>query len=117
MSKVLIVAPTSGLGKALAELYKEYGWSVQAVNQDTCGLSDPTAVAKLAADPGLLDSGFELCIFSAGMSEAGYIDELDPHAFRRCLEVNFLAPMTLFYALATRYSILPPVCVHSFWSI
>ncbi len=101
MPTVLIVGASGGLGQALADVYRERGWAVQAVTRDRCDLADPVAVARLASE--LAESGrrLDLCVFPAGVSEAGYADEVEPAAFRRCLEVNFLAPLTLMSALAT----------------
>lgn len=98
---VLIVGAHGGLGRALADVYRERGWTVQAVTRDRCDLADPVAVARLAGE--LTEPGrrLDLCVLPAGTSEAGHVDEVAPAAFRRCLEVNFLAPVTLMSALAT----------------
>jgi short-subunit dehydrogenase len=101
MRHVAIVGARGGLGRALADVYGERGWTVRAVTRDQCDLADPAAVARLATE--LAGSGrpLDLCVLPAGVSEAGYIDEVPAAAFRRCLEVNFLAPVTLLRALAT----------------
>ncbi len=109
MPKALIVGATSGLGMALAQIYRERGWVVHSVQRKDashttdspwiCDLSHPSAVSSLASDPSKM-AGFDLGIFSAGTSEAGYVDALNPESFRRCLEVNFLAPIALFNAMA-----------------
>jgi NAD(P)-dependent dehydrogenase (short-subunit alcohol dehydrogenase family) len=101
---VLIVGARGGLGRALADVYRERGWTVQAVTRDRCDLADPAAVARLASELAGSERSLELCVVPAGMSEAGYADEVPPAAFRRCLEVNFLAPVTLLSALATTTS-------------
>jgi len=97
---VLIVGARGGLGQALADVYRERGWMVQPVTRDRCDLGDPVAVARLAGE--LAESGrrLDVCVLAAGTSEAGYVNEVPPAAFRRCLEVNFLAPLTLLSALA-----------------
>lgn len=99
--EVLIVGASGGLGRALADVYGEHGWRVRPVDRSICDLSDPAAVERLAADLGRSGGALEVSIFAAGTSEAGYVDEMEPAAFRRCLEVNFLAPVALFEAIAT----------------
>lgn len=98
---VLVVGASGGLGSALAEVYAARGWRVRRVDRQAGDLADPAAVRRLADELSRERGSLEVCIFAAGMSEAGYVDELDPDALRRTLEVNFLAPVTLFHALAT----------------
>lgn len=104
MPDAIVVGGGSGLGEALASLYREHGWTVRVIDRADCDLADVAGVRALANE--LLASGrsYDLCILSAGASEAGYVDELDPDVFRRCLEINFLAPVTLFRAVATAAS-------------
>jgi NAD(P)-dependent dehydrogenase (short-subunit alcohol dehydrogenase family) len=98
--RALIVGAAGGLGQALVRRYEEAGFAVRRVTRADADLADPAAVERLAVDPAL--GPFEVCLLAAGTSEAGYLDALDPAAFRRCLEVNFLAPVALVTALARR---------------
>lgn len=98
---VLVLGASGGLGAALAEVYAARGFRVRRVDRQAGDLSDPAAVRHLAAELSRASGPPEVCIFAAGMSEVGYVDEMDPDALRRALEVNFLAPVTLFHALAT----------------
>ncbi len=104
--RALIVGGRGGLGSALAEIYSARGREVQRISRTgkepgdwVCDLADPAQVSALAGDAARM-SGFDLCLFAAGTSEAGYLDDLPDEAFRRCLEVNLLAPLALFRALA-----------------
>lgn len=103
VARVLVTGSSAGLGAALAAAYRAKGWEVQGLSRRDpvwpCDLADPAQVARLVSDPGKL-SGFDLAVFAAGTSEVGLLEDLPPEAFRRCLEVNFLAPITLFRALA-----------------
>jgi short-subunit dehydrogenase len=98
---VVIVGASGGLGSALADVYAEHGFKVRRVDRRAADLADPPAVRRLAAELVGAGGAPDVCIFAAGASEAGYLDEAPPEAFRRSLEVNFLAPVTLFHALAT----------------
>lgn len=101
MPRALIVGARGGLGQALVEQYRGRGWTVETVDRDACDLADPAAVTKLARDLSASGGGLDLCVMAAGTADAGYLDEVPPEAFRRCLEVNFLAPITILSALAT----------------
>ncbi len=101
MPAVLIIGARSGLGQALADVYGEHGWTVDTVNRDTCDLSNQEAVLRLAERLRSSAEWPDVCVFTAGISEAGYADELDDRAFRHCFEVNFFAPVVLFRAVAT----------------
>lgn len=98
--KALIIGGSRGLGEALLNIYKNKGWETHNISRNTCDLSDPLAVEKLAGDMAFINSGFTLGIFSAATADMGYIDETSPQAFRHCMQVNFLSLITLFYALA-----------------
>ena len=97
---VVIIGAQGGLGSALAEVYGDRGWRVRGIGRKDGDLADPAEVRRLAAEIAR-DDALDLVIFAAGTSEAGYVDEVDADAFRRCLEVNFLAPITLFRAIAS----------------
>jgi short-subunit dehydrogenase len=99
---VLIVGAAGGLGAALADVYEKEGWRVRRVDRAAGDLSDPVAVARLGDDLVATGGSLDVTIFAAGAAEAGYVDETEPGAIRRALEVNFLAPVTLFHTIATR---------------
>jgi NAD(P)-dependent dehydrogenase (short-subunit alcohol dehydrogenase family) len=101
MPKVLIIGAQGGLGRALAEVYGKAGFEIASLGREECDLSVPEAVARLAADRDFLEAGYDLCVFTAAISEGGYADVLDGDALRRCMEVNFLSEVTLFTALAS----------------
>lgn len=99
---VLIVGASGGLGAALADVYETQGWRARRIDRTAGDLVDPGAVERLGDELVATSGSLDVTIFAAGMSEAGYVDETDADAIRRALEVNFLAPVTLFRTLATR---------------
>jgi NAD(P)-dependent dehydrogenase (short-subunit alcohol dehydrogenase family) len=109
MAKLFLTGASGGLGRALAKIYREEGWSILGtIRKPTpdlpcetvcCDLSAPSEVQRLI-DERLQGTCFDLAILAAGWSEAGYLDKIDAGALRRCFEVNFLAPFSLTQALA-----------------
>jgi len=99
--EVVIIGAEGGLGSALADTYGDHGWRVRRIGRKDGDLADPAEVRRLAAEIARPENAPDLVIFSAGTSEAGYVEDLDADSFRRCLEVNFLAPVTLFRAIAS----------------
>ncbi len=95
----MVVGARGGLGAALTQKYRTRQREVLTLDRAQCDLTDPAAVERTAAG---WATPLSLCVFSAGASEVGYVDQLDTAAFRRCLEVNFLAPATLMRAWAGR---------------
>jgi NAD(P)-dependent dehydrogenase (short-subunit alcohol dehydrogenase family) len=92
----------SGLGQAVAERFEQEGWSVMRVTRAECDLADPTAVARWIERAGRDQPMPELCVYCAGTSEVGRLDDLPPDAFRHCFEVNFYAPLTILLHLSRR---------------
>jgi short-subunit dehydrogenase len=98
--EVVIVGAAGGLGSALADVYGEHGWRVRRIGRKDGDLAEPAEVRRLAAELTRPGDEPDLAIFAAGTSETGYVDDLGADAFRRCLEVNVLAPIALFRAIA-----------------
>jgi short-subunit dehydrogenase len=100
MCKATIFGAGGGLGKALTRLYESKHWVVHSVIRSDCDLGDQKALDDFLKH--LVVSGQipDLCIFSAGTSEVGYADEVDPEAYRHTLNVNFHAPVRILMTLA-----------------
>ena len=101
MPKILIIGASGGLGQALVAVYREAEFDVVTLNREDCDLSDPAAVARTATDENFLNVDYDVCVFAAATSDAGYVDALDHDALRRSMEVNFHAQVALFRGLAS----------------
>lgn len=93
--RVLLFGASGGLGAALAREYRGLGFGVSAPDRRLCDFADPASLDRFLCKAGPAD----LCLVCAGVSEAGYVDELEPEAFARCFQVNFFAPAAILSKL------------------
>jgi short-subunit dehydrogenase len=100
--RAIIFGASGGLGGALAAQLASQGWSVDKVNRADCDLADPASVANWLAVATLDQQPIDLCVFAAGASEAGRLDDLPANAFRRCMEINFHSVVMILLGLSRR---------------
>lgn len=122
MSKVwFITGASSGLGRALAQAVLDRGDRLAAAVRDPASIADllagapdrARAVPFDAADPARAEPAWaealayfgqvDVLVNNAGAGLLGALEECDPDQLRRCLEVNFVAPMLVLRAAAAHF--------------
>jgi short-subunit dehydrogenase len=96
----VVFGATGGLGRALAKKLEENGWTAEGVARSDCDLASPASVAAWLSRTEARGTGIDLCIFASGASDIGSLDDAPAEAFRRCLEINCLGPLTILLSLA-----------------
>lgn len=120
-SRVLVTGATSGIGHAVAVLFRDAGAEVtvtgtksgpgdyqtdlSAMAYRRLALTDPDSIATLADEFTALD----VLVNNAGANFPGGLDESDPSGFGASIELNLLGPYRLTVALhaALRASAAP----------
>lgn len=99
MPRVLITGASRGIGKAIAELFVENGYSVLAPSRAELDLADGAAVRAYAT---ALPDDVDVLINNAGINELGSLAEIDDGHVHRMVQVNLLAALSLIQAVAPR---------------
>jgi short-subunit dehydrogenase len=111
-ARVLLTGASGGIGSAVAEALAEAGATVVLTGRNAealaalarrtggevavCDLSQPGAVARLAAVAGAVD----VLVANAAIPASGQLLDLDPTAVDEAIDVNLRAPVQLARALA-----------------
>lgn len=108
MKHVLITGATRGIGKAIAQKYKEQGWYVIGTGQRhgefdyldeffTCQLEDPIQIEKLLDE--LKHLYIHTLVNNAGINVINNFLDIQPDDFNRIHAVNVFAPFRLSQGL------------------
>jgi NAD(P)-dependent dehydrogenase (short-subunit alcohol dehydrogenase family) len=91
----LIFGSSGGLGKALADRYRQKGYVVLAVSRKECDFSDTHSV-KAFLDRTIQEKRkISVCLFTAGLSHAGWISDLPAEAYVESFHVGFFSPVKI----------------------
>lgn len=115
MKRVLITGGSRGIGKAIADLFRERRWEVLAPTRQEMNLSDSQSIADYCAS---LDGTIDAIVNNAGINNIATIDKLDEDLFGEMLQVNLKAPVQIVRCLQDKLkknSIAHVVNVSSIW--
>ena len=115
MKKVLITGGSRGIGKAIADLFRERRWEVLAPTRQEMNLSDSQSIADYCAS---LDGTIDAIVNNAGINNIATLDKLDEDLFGEMLQVNLKAPVQIVRCLQDKLkknSIAHVVNVSSIW--
>lgn len=115
MKRVLITGGSRGIGKAIADLFRERRWEVLAPTRQEMNLSDSQSIADYCAS---LDGTIDAIVNNAGINNIATLDKLDEDLFGEMLQVNLKAPVQIVRCLQDKLkknSIAHVVNVSSIW--
>jgi 3-oxoacyl-[acyl-carrier protein] reductase len=98
--KVLITGGARGIGLAIADRFRSAGCIVFAPSRSELDLSDLSAVRDFASRERAAD--VDILINNAGENKPLRLDEIEPEALARILDVNVSAPFLLSRYLGVR---------------
>ena len=101
---VLLTGAAGGIGAAAADFFLARGWQVYAIDITPippregliplcADITDPTALARVAADLAARDVTLDAMLLAAGIHRMVSLVETDADALRRVMEVNALGTM------------------------
>ena len=115
MKRVLITGGSRGIGKAIADLFRERRWEVLTPTRQEMNLSDSQSIADYCAS---LDGTIDAIVNNAGINNIATLDKLDEDLFGEMLQVNLKAPVQIVRCLQDKLkknSIAHVVNVSSIW--
>ena len=115
MKRVLITGGSRGIGKAIADLFRERRWEVLAPTRQEMNLSDSQSIADYCAS---LDGTIDAIVNNAGINNIATLDKLGEDLFGEMLQVNLKAPVQIVRCLQDKLkknSIAHVVNVSSIW--
>ncbi len=98
--EVVVFGAGSGLGKALAELYRGRGHRVLALTRQDLDLSDAGAVERWLCRARESGRRFSRCLIAAGSCQAGLLRDLPAEAFAESLRLHALSPIEIVLGLS-----------------
>jgi 3-oxoacyl-[acyl-carrier protein] reductase len=115
MKRVLITGSSRGIGKAIADLFRERGWEVLAPTRKEMDLSDSHSISNYCA---AIDVTIDAIINNAGINNIATLDKLNEELFGEMLQVNLKAPVQIVRCLQDKLkmnTIAHVVNVSSIW--
>jgi NAD(P)-dependent dehydrogenase (short-subunit alcohol dehydrogenase family) len=98
--EAVIFGAGSGLGKALADVYRERGHPVLALTRQDLDLRDAAAVGRWLEAARASGRRFSRCIVSAGALQAGLLSDLPAEAFAESIRLHALSPIEIMLGLS-----------------
>lgn len=96
MKRVLITGGSRGIGKAIADLFRERGWEVLAPTRMEMNLADKNSIADYCAS---LTGSIDAIINNAGINNIATLDQLGDGLFEEMIQVNLKAPVQIVRCL------------------
>ena len=93
MKKVLLTGGSRGIGKAIGEKFKEYGYEVYAPDRGQLDLAKAESVEKFVQEH--KGEYYEVIINNAGCNDIHYICEITDSEIENMMKVNLVSPIKL----------------------
>ena len=93
MRKVLITGASRGIGKAIAEKFKEEGYILVCPTRQEMDLSDPRSVEVYIASH--KDEYFDVIVNNAGVNEINEITQIKDDELTQMMQINLISPIRL----------------------
>lgn len=93
MRKVLITGASRGIGKAIAEKFKEEGYILVCPTRQEMDLSDPRSVEVYIANH--KDEYFDVIVNNAGVNEINEITQIKDDELTQMMQINLISPIRL----------------------
>lgn len=93
MRKVLITGASRGIGKAIAEKFKEEGYILVCPTRKEMDLSDPRSVEVYIANH--KDEYFDVIVNNAGVNEINEITQIKDDELTQMMQINLISPIRL----------------------
>lgn len=94
---VLITGAARGIGRAMADAFRERGWEVLAPSRAEMDLASPDAIHAYCAR---LDRPVDALVNNAGINTLASFEELQPAQWQEMIRVDLTAPLELAQCLA-----------------
>lgn len=91
--KVLVTGASRGIGKAIASIYRDKGYSVDIPSREMLDLSDSDSVAEFIEAHNR--EGYDIIINNAGCNLINPIDKVIVSDLNQMMQVNLLSPIIL----------------------
>lgn len=115
MKRVLVTGGSRGIGKAIADLFRNRGWEVLAPTREEMDLKDHQSISDYCSS---VAGSIDAIVNNAGINNIATIDQLSDELFEEMLQVNLKAPVQIVRNLQDRLianSISHIVNVSSIW--
>lgn len=96
MHKALITGASRGIGKAIKELFEEYGVGVLAPTRSEMNLADNSSIEKYVSN---ID-GIDILVNCAGINNLASIEEMTLEELQNMLQVNLVSQTMLIKAVS-----------------
>ena len=91
--RVLITGASRGIGKAIAAIYREKGYSVDSTSREVLDLADAASVEAYLEER--RNDGYDIIINNAGCNLINPIDNIIESDVNQMMQVNLLSPILL----------------------
>lgn len=99
MKRILITGGSRGIGKAIADVFRNRGWDVLTPTRKEMNLCDRKSISSYCSS---LEGPIDAIINNAGINNIATIDLLDEDMFEEMLQVNLMAPVQIVRCLQNK---------------
>ena len=98
MYTVFITGGSRGIGKSIAEKYRQEGYKIIAPSREECDLADEDSVEAFIRK--YQDERIDIIINNAGVNDVNLIDEIKDEELKQMMQVNLISPIRLIRGFA-----------------